>query len=88
MRDSDGLRTLLSGVEPAGPGRAADRERCAAAGMDDFISKPVADSELLRVLGKWIPDVPISIGSLEIDRVELNALDTSPTVRALSAPTN
>ena len=33
-----------------------DRERCSAAGMCDFIDKPVRKAELLRVLKRWIHD--------------------------------
>jgi CheY-like chemotaxis protein len=51
-----------------------DRERCLTAGMDDFISKPVADAELMRVLAKWLPDAHIAGGSFEIDRAELIAI--------------
>ena len=29
---------------------AADRERCLAAGMDEYISKPIQTKELVRVL--------------------------------------
>ena len=32
----------------------ADRERCMAAGMDDFITKPVRQDELGRVLSHWL----------------------------------
>jgi CheY-like chemotaxis protein len=31
-----------------------DRERCLAAGMDDYIDKPVRTEELGRVLQIWV----------------------------------
>ncbi|MBT5231720.1 MAG: response regulator [Methylococcales bacterium] len=33
-----------------------DRERCKAAGMDDYLSKPVVLESLLETLQKWLPD--------------------------------
>jgi CheY-like chemotaxis protein len=33
-----------------------DQERCLAADMDDYLSKPVKQAERTMMLGKWIPD--------------------------------
>lgn len=33
-----------------------DREKCLAAGMDDFISKPIDGDKLQKVLSQWLPE--------------------------------
>jgi CheY-like chemotaxis protein len=33
------------------------RERCLAAGMDDYIAKPVRLGEMIESLKKWVPKV-------------------------------
>ena len=35
-----------------------DRERCLAAGMDDYLAKPIRPEELTQVLERWLPDDP------------------------------
>jgi CheY-like chemotaxis protein len=33
---------------------AEDRERCLAAGMDDYLAKPINTSDLAQMLAKWL----------------------------------
>jgi CheY-like chemotaxis protein len=37
---------------------AADRDRCLAAGMDDYLAKPVRREQLARLLMRWLPAAP------------------------------
>jgi len=67
MPDLDGLETtrLIRSQEKPGEhlpviamtanAMEGDRETCLAAGMDDFISKPIISSELKKILARWIP---------------------------------
>jgi CheY-like chemotaxis protein len=38
------------------------RERCLAAGMDDYIAKPVRPDEIIEALKKWLPEGSLFVG--------------------------
>jgi CheY-like chemotaxis protein len=35
---------------------ASDRDRCLAAGMDDYLAKPFSMPQLMEVLERWLPE--------------------------------
>jgi PAS domain S-box-containing protein len=54
-----------------------DRERCLAAGMDDYIAKPVDPSKLQRVLEQWLPE-----------RCHQTTVEETPLEKDLNLPKN
>jgi two-component system sensor histidine kinase/response regulator len=48
------------------------RRKCMAAGMDDYLTKPLAGPELERALSRWLParPKPLAGGTLDTDRLD------------------
>jgi CheY-like chemotaxis protein/anti-sigma regulatory factor (Ser/Thr protein kinase) len=60
MPEMDGYETTaeIRRCERTGDSMSGDRERCLAAGMDDYVSKPIKPTQLSAALTRWISDPP------------------------------
>lgn len=55
IRARDGMHSHLPIIAMTAGALDGDRERCLAAGMDGYLSKPVDAAELETVLARWVP---------------------------------
>jgi CheY-like chemotaxis protein len=54
-REHAGIPSHVPVVAVTANALAGERERCHAAGMDDYVSKPIAPARLLAAMAKWLP---------------------------------
>ncbi len=53
-----GINHLIPVIAMTAHAMKGDRERCIAAGMNDYVAKPVSPQELAAALAKWLPNEP------------------------------
>lgn len=76
-REQNGRRTPVVALTASVVG--PDRQRCVDAGMDDYVTKPVSEAELRRVLSRWVLDVRPAIDSART--TSLQKIDDSSVLR-------
>lgn len=54
IRRKEGANDHVPIIAMTANAMAEDRDRCLAAGMDDYVSKPVQSSVLAEVLSRWV----------------------------------
>ena len=58
-------------------------DRCRAAGMDDFLSKPVRTNDLGELVKRWLPledpQTPVPLGDVDCEEVDVQVVDLGNT---------
>ena len=64
---------------------STDRERCLAAGMSDYLSKPFRMIDLKATLERWLPDVKCTLGTVSETTAPLIGISELDELRLLGA---
>jgi signal transduction histidine kinase/CheY-like chemotaxis protein len=80
----DPAKTHLPIVALTADAVEGDRERCLAAGMDDYLAKPFTQDDLYSILEKWLLPRPSSAQQVHVAAGSVR--DASPTPKTATIP--
>jgi signal transduction histidine kinase/CheY-like chemotaxis protein/HPt (histidine-containing phosphotransfer) domain-containing protein len=63
-----------------------DRDKCFAAGMDDYLSKPIEVADLLAMLNKWIPTSTFDLNPLNMQLISSDSFSDHAVIDANADP--
>jgi CheY-like chemotaxis protein len=96
IKDSSGPNSHTPLVALTAKAMPGDRERCIDAGMQDYLSKPVRQAQLISVLNKWVSGKPSAneAESIDINRPDIDLSDEAkstvvelkPVAKAVAEP--
>jgi len=66
IRRLDGAAARVPVIAMTARAMDDDRALCLAAGMDDYLSKPMRRAALAEMMHRWIPATPAEAGSARI----------------------
>jgi two-component system sensor histidine kinase/response regulator len=78
IRQIGGETARVPIVAVTGDTHPRDRERCLAAGMNDYLTKPVDPQELMRVIERYVPRSPAAVPVWEPLAMERMTADLGP----------